>query len=100
MLAEHLCCQTDSLVGHKRTVCEYIQRQLIVVRDLAHTGILNSNIDSFHRRVDRINSDHTNRQILRLVLIRSNIAPASCDGQLHVKLCILTTQGSNHQIGI
>ena len=100
MFAEHLCRQTDSLVRHESAVRVHVQRQLIVVRNLTYTGILHGNIDSLHRCIDGINRDHPNRQIISLILISAHIAPTSCNSQLHVKLCILTAQGSNHQIGI
>ena len=100
MLAEYLCRQTDCLVRYKRSICKYVKRQLIIIRNLTHTGILDGNVDSLHGCVNGIDCDNTNRKILRLVFIRTYIAPASGNGQFHVKLCILTAQSRDHQIGI
>ena len=101
MLAEHLCSQTDCLIGSKCAVGVHIQCQLIIIGNLTHTGILNRHIHSLHRCIDGINRNDTDRQIFALVLVSADIASALCDGELHVQTAVFSaTESCNGKIRI
>ena len=101
MLAEHLCREADSLIGRERSVGIHIQSQLIKVCHLADTGIVHGHIHPLNRGVNGIHCDHTDRQILALVLLGADIAASLGDGQLHVQLAFLAAaQRGDYEIGI
>ena len=90
MLAQNLCRQTDCLVRSKRSVRVYIQGQLVVIRNLAHTCILHGHVDALHRGVDGVHCNHADGKLIVFILIRADIAAALCDGKLHIELTVRT----------
>ena len=101
MLAQDLCRKADCLVRFQCTVSVYIQGQLIIIGNLAHTGILYSQVYSFYRRIDRIHSDHTDRHIVALSFVSADVTASFGDGQFHVQLAVGTAvQCRDHLIRI
>ena len=94
-------CQADSLVRSQGSVGVYVQSQFIVIGNLTHTGILNFQIHTLYRSIDRIYCNHTDRQLFILVLIGAYISATFSNGQFHVKLAVCATvQMCNHHFRI
>ena len=88
MLAEDFGSQTHCFVRSQGPVGKYIQGQLVVIRYLAHTGILDGHVHPLNRGVDGIHRNHTDGQVIALVLVCADISASSGDGQLHVELAV------------
>ena len=58
MLAEHLSCQADCLIGSQGSVGVYIQCKLVEISTLTYTGIFYRNVNSLYRCIDRINGNY------------------------------------------
>ena len=100
MLAQNLSCKAYCLVRADRAVCGNIQCKLIVVSLLSDTRILNCDVDSLYRCVDRIYRDNTDLSIRCLVLVRADVASALCDRKLDEQFSVLSAECSDHKVRI
>ncbi len=99
MLAEDLGRAADGLFRLQGAVGPDFQRQLIIVGNLAYTGILNGVVHLLNGGEDTVHGDHTDRHVGVLVLVSADIATALIKGQLHLQMGILI-QGGDVHIGI
>ena len=88
MLAEYFGRQAHCLVGIQSTFCIYIQRQLVKVSDLTHTGILHCQVYTLNRRIDGVYRNHTDGHVFCLAFVRADIAASLCNRQLHIQLAV------------
>ena len=79
MIAEDLCAQGKRVTGGDGLVGPDLDGELVKVRLIAHTGILDGVIDLQHRSVDGIDRDRANGHLSVLVLVCGYIAPAMCN---------------------
>ena len=99
MLDQDLRRQTDRFIGRDAAVGDYLQDQTVVVRLLADTRILDLVVDPPDRSKDRVDGNHADRLIRRLVPLGRHIAPSPLEGELHLQLGALL-QGGNMKIGV
>jgi hypothetical protein len=71
------------VVGRDGAVGLHVEGQLVVVEDLALTGILDLVGDLLDRAEHGVDRDQADRRILRPVAIGRHVALAGIDGQLH-----------------
>ena len=90
MLAENLCRKAKGLIGSQRSVGIYLQGQLVIVCHLTYTGILHIHVDALHRCIDGIHGDHSDREIIALIPVRTDIAASVGNGKLHVEPAVRT----------
>ena len=70
-----------------------VERQLVEVGLLPDPGLLDVIGDSPHGREDRVDRDHADGLIGRLVLLRGPVAATATDGQIHLELGLLLERG-------
>src|SRR3954454_21906636 len=66
-----------------------VQRQLVEVRALADAGLLDAVGDAAHGREDRVDRNHADRLVGRLVLLRPAGAAGASDRQVELELGLL-----------
>src|SRR3954452_22336645 len=66
-----------------------VQRELVEVRALADTRLLDAVGDAADRAEDRVDRDHADGLIRRLVLLRRTVATAAADRQVELQLRLL-----------
>src|SRR5215207_3080739 len=66
-----------------------LERELVEVGPLADSGGVDRVGGAANRREDRVDRDNADRLVVRLVLVRRGVAPASTDGQVHLELGLL-----------
>ena len=83
MVAQNTGSQRDRVPGVDGPVGPDLQRQLVIVGGVTHTGVLHRVVDLAHRRIDGVHRNHPNDRLGRLVLFRGHIAPAVGERQFH-----------------
>ena len=86
----------DGILRRDRAVGPDFESQLVVVGHLAETRGLDGEVDLAHRRVDRVDRDVADRQILVEVPVRADIAAAGLQPHLDVELAALADRGDVH----
>ena len=99
MVAQDAGAQGDGIPGVDGAVGPDLQRQLVVVRGVAHTGVLHGIIDLADGGVDGVNGNDANDGLGGLVLVGGDIAPAVGQRQLHAQGGV-GTQGGDVEVGI
>ena len=99
MVAQDAGAQRDGIPGVDGAVGPHLQGQLVIVRGIAHTGVLHGVVDLADGGVDGVHRDHTDDGLSGLVLVGGDIAPAMGQGQLHAQSGI-GTQGGDVEVGI
>src|SRR3954451_5644046 len=79
----------QSRLGLHRAVGLDIERELVVVGPLAHTRRLHLVGHALDRREDRVDRDHADGLIVRLVLLGGRVAAPAPDRQVHLELGLL-----------
>ena len=88
--------QSDRVLGRDGAIGLDVDRQLVVVRDLADAGVIDLVGDLADRREHGIDRDQADRRIVRAVLGARDVALAVLDGQFHVDVRPVV-QGADHQ---
>ena len=88
MFTENLCRKAYRLIRTQCSICVDIQREFVVIGNLADTGIFHGHIYTLNRSIDGIHSNNADRHILCFCLIRAHIAASLCYGKLHVELAV------------
>src|SRR3954454_15196760 len=70
-----------------------VQRQLVEVGALADAGLLDRVRDAADGREDRVDRDHADRLVRRLVLLRRAVAAAAPDREVELQLGLLVQRG-------
>ncbi|MPN40227.1 hypothetical protein SDC9_187763 [bioreactor metagenome] len=99
VLRENFCSQGNGFVGLDGAVRPDLQDELVIVRDLAHTGVLHNEVHLADGGEDRIYRDLSNGHIGLLVPIRSHITAAVFQDNLHIEPCAVI-QGGQVQIRV
>ena len=100
MLREDPRREAYRLVGCQSAVGCDIQRQLVEVCLLTDTSVLNRDVDSLYRSVNRVNRDDSDLGILVLVLVSADISSSLGDRKLNEQLRLLAGESGDNQIGI
>ena len=85
MLRQDLGGDGHGVLSRRGGIRPDLQRQLVEIGHVADTRILDRIIDLIHRGIQRVDRDHTNGRLRRLVPISRNIAAAAAHGDLHVQ---------------
>ena len=99
MVAENLCAERYSVASGDGSVGPDLERQLIIVGQIADTGVFNRVVDLVDRRVDRIHRNDADGGLMLLVLLSRNIAAAGSHRDLHGQTRV-AHQGSDVQIRV
>src|SRR5918999_1428866 len=75
--------------GVDRAVGLDVQRQLVEVGALADAGLLDRVRDALDGREDRVDRDHADRLVRRLVVLRRAVAAAATDREVQLELRLL-----------
>ena len=100
MLAQHLCSKGYCFIRSQRSIGKHIHGQLIKISHLTDTRVLYRDIYPLYRGVNGIHCNDSDGKIIGFIPIRTHIASAVCNNELHIKLCISAGECCNHQIGI
>src|SRR4051794_31964729 len=73
-----------------------VEGELVVVGALADTCLLDGVGDAADRREDRVDRDHADRLVGRLVLLRGAVAAAATDREVKLELRLLVERGDVH----
>ena len=89
VVANQLGRERHRVARRHRAVGPDVDRQLVVVGVLADARRLDQVVDLLDRRVDRVDRDPADAEILVEVLVGRDVAAAALDAQLHVQLAVL-----------
>ena len=93
MFSEDLGSQRNRLFRRDGSVGPHLKDQLIIIRDLADPGVFHRIVRFDHRRVDRVNRNHTDYGRILLILLSRNIAAPFIENNLHIELGTLAQSG-------
>ena len=91
--------KSDRVLGGYRAIGLDPERQPVVIRDLAHAGILDPVGDLANRAEERIDRNEADRRVLGPILRRRDIALTVLDGQLH-RNPDAAVERADHQFGV
>ena len=99
VVAENLRAERNCVAGGDGAVGPDLESQLVIVGQVAYTGVFNRVVDLVDRRVDRIHRNDADGGLMLLVLLSRNIAAAGSHRNLHGQAGI-AHQSSDMQVGI
>ena len=89
--------ERDGFPGRDRAVGPHLDGELVVVGDLSEAGRFHEILDLAHRRVDGVDGNPADTEVLVEVLLGGNIAAALLDPQLHVQRAAV---GHRRDVGV
>ena len=93
MIAQDLGAEAQRIARRDGLVGPDLNGQLVEVRLVAHTGVLDSVVDLQDRRVDAVHRDGPDDLLRTLVLVRRDIASAVVERDLHGERAVRTEAG-------
>ena len=93
MVLEQLGGQADSIGGQYGAVGPDFERELVVVGDLAETSSFHDVVHRAHRRVDRVDGNEAEAQIVVEILVGGDVAAAALQAHFHVELAAFADGG-------
>ena len=99
VVAQYLRAERNRIARSDGTIRPNLEREFIIVGQVADTGVLHGVVDLVDRRVDRIHRNDPDGGLMLLVLLCRDIATARSQRDLHGQARI-AHQGRDVQVGI
>ena len=99
MIAQDLGAKAQRVARRDGLVGPDLDGQLVEVRLVAHTGVLDSVVDLQDRRIDAVHRDGADDLLRTLVLVRRDVASAVGERDLHGERAVRAEAG-NVQLGV
>ena len=99
VVAQNLRTERNRVACVDGCIGPYLERQLVIVGQVAYTGVFNRVVYLVNRRVDRIHRNDADGGLMLLVLLSRNIAAAGSHRDLHGQTRV-AHQGSDVQIRV